>query len=435
MNFKSDTYAKQISIIAGLFFTIGFITWLNSALIPFMKSICQLRESEAYLVASASYISFAIMALPSSVLLHKVGYKKGMFIALLLMSLGAWGFIPAAQSRSYGLFLLAIFVQGSGMTILQTAINPYITILGPIDSGAKRISIMGITNKLAGVAASVVFGSLLLGDISEVTELLSQATETQRMTLLNQSASKVFLPYSIMGASFLAIAIAVLYAPLQEIDPNSSEDHNAPSLHQKSILKHPHLILGVVTLFFYVGAEVIAVDSIISYGITLGFTPDISKYFASATLIFMILGYIIGVVCIPRYISQTRALQISALLGILLSVIIIYSSSTLSILCVALLGLANALVWPAVWPLAIRGLGSQTKTGAALLIIGICGGAIIPPIYGFLVDSSILQLTSTGVAHTLAKQIASTQSYWILIPCYTFILYYALIGHKTKAQH
>ena len=157
-NKKNTTLA--IAIIAGLFFIFGFVTWINGALIPFMKTINELSEAQSYLVASASYISFVVMALPASYLLNKIGYRKGMSIGLIIMAVGALVFIPAAEARTYWVFLLAIFIQGTGMTILQTAANPYITILGPIERGAKRLAIMGIATKTSGALGSLIFGAL-----------------------------------------------------------------------------------------------------------------------------------------------------------------------------------------------------------------------------------------------------------------------------------
>jgi len=150
-----------IMIIAGLFFIFGFVTWINGALIPFMKTISELTNMQSFFVASASYISFVVMALPASYIIEKIGYKKGMSLGLFVMAIGALVFIPAANARTYWIFLMGIFIQGAGMTLLQTASNPYITILGPIESAAKRIAIMGIANKIAGALGSIIFGTLL----------------------------------------------------------------------------------------------------------------------------------------------------------------------------------------------------------------------------------------------------------------------------------
>ncbi|MFY0625908.1 MAG: sugar MFS transporter [Reichenbachiella sp.] len=416
-----------IAIIAGLFAIFGFVTWVNGALIPFMKSICELSSAESFLVASASYISFSIMALPSAKILQKIGYKKGMSLGLLIMGLGALVFIPAASSRTYFVFLTGIFIQGAGMTLLQTASNPYITIMGPIESAAKRISIMGICNKSAGALGSFIFGALLLAGIQEKTELLSTVSSTEKVMLLDEMAGAVVMPYIIMSLVLFALAILIRFAPLPDLEAVEEEAVEG-STPKTSIFQFPHLWLGVLTLFTYVGAEVIAGDSIIKYGITLGL--ENAEFFTSFTLIAMIATYLLGVVLIPKYLSQGMALKISASLGIILSICILFTTGFTSVLFVASLGIANALVWPAVWPLALNGLGKFTKTGSALLIMGISGGAIIPPLYGALEDAKTSALISDGVADAASQ--AATSSYWILLPCYAMILYYAMFGYKLK---
>ncbi len=421
---KKD-YTLPIAIIASLFFIFGFVTWINGSLIPFMKTINELTESQSYLVATASYISFVVFALPASYILTKIGYKRGMSLGLLTMGIGALIFIPAANSRTYWLFLLGIFTQGAGMTLLQTASNPYITILGPIESAARRISIMGIANKVAGALGSIIFGALLLNGIEDVRKQLNSPgiTDSVKNELLNNMANSVVLPYIIMAAILFILAIGILKAPLPDIN-NESEDENDEKVSFWGIFKHPHLLLGALTLFFYVGAEVIAGDTIIAYGLALNIDEGIAQSFTALTLLAMVVTYAFGVVLIPKYLSQSMALKISASLGILFSIAILFTTGMTSIFFVASLGIANALVWPAVWPLALDGLGKYTKIGSALLIMGIFGGAIIPPLYGNLVDKAI--------SNNRELALASTEAYWILIPCYVFILFYAFYGHRIK---
>lgn len=423
-----------IAIIAGLFFIFGFVTWINGALIPFMKTINQLTEAQSYLVASASYISFVVMALLASYLLGKVGYKKGMSIGLIIMALGALVFIPAAKARTYWIFLLAIFIQGAGMTILQTAANPYITILGPIESGAKRIAIMGIANKTAGALGSLIFGSLLLSGIDEVQKKITRVSDTERAQLLDTMADSVFIPYLVMAIVLLFLGLLIRKAPLPHVDAEEEATTNKVKIEKSNIFQFPHLWLGVLTLFVYVGAEVIAGDTIISYGISLGFTGEEAKFFTMFTLMAMVVTYALGVFLIPKYISQVTALKISAILGILLSIAVLNTTGYASVLFVATLGIANALVWPAVWPLTLNGLGKFTKTGAALLIMAISGGAIIPLLYGKLVDAGKHALIANGVHEADALCSAATDSYWILLPCYAVILYFAVWGHKLGKQ-
>jgi MFS transporter, FHS family, L-fucose permease len=395
-----------------------------------MKSICELTETQAYLVASASYISFVVMALPASYLLKKIGYKQGMSIGLLLMCVGALVFIPAAASRTYAYFLSGIFVMGAGMTILQTASNPYITLIGPKESAAKRISIMGICNKVAGMLGSAIFGALLLSGITETKEKIALATDTEKGVLLDTMADSVVMPYIIMATILFLLGILILKAPLPEIEAEENEEEVNGSTAKTSIFQFPHLWLGVIALFVYVGAEVIAGDTIINYGLSLGIPAEEASFFTSFTLGAMVGTYMLGVLLIPKVISQGTALKISAVLGIILTFGILFTTGYTSVLFVASLGIANALVWPAIWPLALDGLGKFTKTASALLIMAIAGGAVIPPLYGLLVDGKKSSLIEEGMDVMQASAEASTSQYWILIPCYFVIFYFAMWGRE-----
>lgn len=432
-DYPSKTNKKNIipiAIIASLFFIFGFVTWINGALIPFMKTINELTEAQSYLVASASYISFVLMALPASYLIKKVGYRLGMSIGLLVMALGALVFLPAAEVRTYWVFLTAIFIQGTGMTILQTASNPYITILGPIESAAKRIAIMGIANKVAGALGSVIFGTLLLSGIEEVNQQLNGLSFSEKSMVLDAMADSVVMPYVVMTIVLVVLGVLIRKAPLPHVEAAPIDEKHLGKTTKTSIFHFPHLWLGVLTLFVYVGAEVIAGDTVIAYGISLGFPADEAKYFTMFTLMAMVVTYALGVVLIPKYINQKLALKASAVAGIVFSVCILFTSGFTSVFFVAALGIANALVWPAVWPLTLKGLGKFTKTASALLIMAISGGAIIPPLYGRLVDTRKMDLIASGMNESTAIASASTASYWILIPCYCIILYYAFAGHK-----
>jgi glucose/galactose transporter len=419
-----------ILIIAGLFFIFGFVTWINGALIPFMKTINELTDAQSYLVASASYISFVVMALPASYIINKIGYKKGMSLGLVIMAIGALVFIPAAEARTYWMFLTAIFIQGAGMTLLQTASNPYITILGPIESAAKRIAIMGIANKVAGALGSVIFGAILLSGIDEIKEKLTIVDDTEKASLLNTMADSVVTPYIAMAVVLFLLGMLIRKAPLPHVEAQPIEASETGEKTKSSIFQFPHLWLGVLALFVYVGVEVIAGDTIISYGISLDIPVEQAKFFTLFTLMAMVATYALGVFLIPKYVSQALALKASAVLGIVLSFCIVFTSGFTSVLFVAALGIANALVWPAIWPLALTGLGEFTKTASALLIMAISGGAIIPPLYGALVDSQKESLIASGLDTVAATAEAASFGYWILLPCYIIILYYAFYGHK-----
>ncbi len=426
---KNNTFIP-IAIIAGLFFIFGFVTWINGALIPFMKTINELTDAQSYLVASASYISFVVMALPASYIINKIGFRKGMSLGLVIMALGALVFIPAAGARTYWVFLLGIFIQGAGMTLLQTASNPYITILGPIESAAKRIAIMGIANKVAGGLGSLIFGAILLSGIDGMKDKLSTVDATEKANILNTMADSVVTPYIIMAIVLFVLGILIRKAPLPHVEAEPIEASKEGEKSKTSIFQFPHLWLGVLALFLYVGVEVIAGDTIISYGISLDIPVEKAKFFTLFTLMAMVATYALGVFLIPKYISQAVALKASAILGIILSFCIVFTSGFTSVLFVAALGIANALVWPAIWPLALTGLGKFTKTASALLIMAISGGAILPPLYGALVDNKKEQLIASGIEEAPALAEAASYGYWILLPCYIVILYYAFAGHK-----
>ena len=406
-----------IIIIGALFFILGFITWLNGLLIPHLKIACELTNFQALFVAFAFYISFTVMALPSSWVLKKIGFKNGMSVGLWIMALGALVFIPAANTRIFSIFLLGLFVLGTGMAILQTAVNPYITILGPIESAAKRISIMGIANKTAGAIAPLVLAYFIVheGDDEAIKNIVNMSANEKTM-FLDALASRVINPYIVMAGMLILAGFGLKFSNLPDIDADDNEDvQDVKGNEHASILQYPFLVLGVITLFLYVGAEVIAGDTIIRYGQSLGIPLETAKMFTTYTMVSMLVGYVIGIFLIPRFVSQQRALQASAVLGIVFSIAALITSGFTSVLFIALLGLANALVWPAVWPLAITGLGKHIKTGSALLIMAISGGAILPLLWGKLSDIY-----------------SSQTAYLVLIPAYLFILFFATYGHKIK---
>jgi FHS family L-fucose permease-like MFS transporter len=434
-------YIFSITIIGLFFFIFGFVTWLNGILIPFLRTACELNDFEAYFVTFAFYISYLVMALPSSAVLKKTGFKNGMSLGLWIMAAGALIFIPAAISRTFSLFLTGLFVEGTGLALLQTASNPYITIIGPRESAAKRISIMGIANKFAGAIAPIILASIILKDSHILEQKLAEAADAlTRATLLDEMARKVIMPYIVMAVILVLLGLLLKFAHLPDVD-TEAEDETVGEANSKktSIWQFPHLLLGVVALFFYVGVEVIAGDSIIRYGQSLKIPMESAKYYTSLTLISMIAGYLLGIIFIPKYLKQGNALKICTIFGVIFSLGAVLTPAHIAftlpfidlvtfkpldlilpvtVLFVALLGLANALVWPAVWPLALAGLGKFTKTASALLIMAIAGGALIPLLYG-----------------KLAVSYSTQTAYWICVPCYLVIMYYAFIGHKAGLKN
>ncbi len=344
--------------------------------------------------------------------------KKGMALGLILMSIGAFIFGTFAAKRNYEICLTGLFVIGSGLSLLQTACNPYISILGPIESAASRISVMGICNKTAGILSPIVISALVMHDIGKLEEKVKAATdETVRESLLNDFASQIYLPYMVMAGILLVLAFWIIKSALPEI--NASEVNQAPaeselSKNKTSVFQFPYTLLGAICIFVYVGVEVMAGDAIGIYGKGFSISYDEAKFFTSFTLGAMLLGYVLGLITIPKFISQQTALRISAILGVLFTIAAFLTKGYASVFCVAALGLANALMWPAIFPLAISGLGRFTEKGSALLIMGIVGGAIIPKAFASLKEQYNFQLVFMA----------------LMIPCYLYILFYSIKGYK-----
>lgn len=413
---KSNTY--PLIIIGSLFFIFGFVTWLSSVLIPYLQIACELTVFQSYLVAFAFYVSYFVMAIPSAWLLKITGFKRGMSMGLLLVAAGSLIFVPAAIYREYSIFLFGLFCQGAGLTLLQTASNPYITILGPIESAAKRMCIMGVCNIVAGILAPAVLGAVILNNADAITEQLQGLGSADRKPILDALAHKVIVPYLVITAILVLLSFLIYRSSLPEIDEGTREEEESEQaeliVEEKSgVFKYPHLLLGVLALFLYTGVEVVAANSIIGYGRYLDIPLSTAKFFTSFTLVGMLAGFLVGIVCIPRYFSQRTGLKISATLGIVFGLSAILTQGVVSLVFVALLGLANALIGAAIWPLALRGLGKHTKLASGLLVMAISGAALIPLLYGWFTD-----------------QINAKQAYWVIIPCYAIIVLYALYGYK-----
>ncbi|MEA1893533.1 MAG: sugar MFS transporter [Campylobacterota bacterium] len=418
MVYKSTLF--PMIIIGILFFIFGFVTWLNGSLIPFLKVICDLNEFQALFVTFAFYIAYTVMALPMSFILNKTGYKNGMAIGLAIMVVGSLVFIPAALSANYILFLVALFILGTGLTILQTASNPYVVLIGPLESAAMRISIMGLINKSAGVLVPLLFTSLILSGIGSLAEISPSE--------IDGLAQRLITPYIAMAIVLSFLILLVKFSSIPELEFEKEDEYN-----HDTIFHFPRVVLGAVALFFYVGIEVIAGDTIGLYAQSLGLENVTAL--TSYTMVFMVFGYLVGVIFIPKLLSQEKALIGSGVLGILFLLGVSFASTSShaisevlwgwsgimtlpdTITFVALLGFANALVWPTIWPLALEGLGRYTAQGSALLIMAIAGGAILPLVFGKVAQiSANMQL-----------------SYLVGIVCYIFILLYATRWHKKSS--
>ena len=392
-------YVIPLCFIGMMFFTVGFATGINGYFVPFLENNLHLTSSQSYLVIAATFIAFLVFSFPASGIIARIGYRKTMSLAFFLFAIAFALFIPAARLASFALYLLACFLSGVANTILQAAINPYVTILGPIDSAARRISIMGICNSLALSLPSVfiaavtrkTIGSVTLGDLDK--------------------------PFLIIIAAVVLLGVLTLFAPLEEIKAAGEENEaDCPyAAGKKSLWQFPHLVLGALALFVYVGVENLALLTVLDYAQDLGLSnPERYTLFPG---IGMAVGYVIGIILIPKYISQVTALRACTWLAVLDSLAIVLTPPQISIWCVALLSLACSLMYPAIWPLAITDLGKFTKKGSSLLVASIGGGALIPLLFGALKDA-----------------VGSQSAYWICLPFYLLIMYYAYYGYKIRTK-
>ncbi len=409
--------ASSIAIVGVLFFIIGFCTWINGPLITFVRLAFDVNEVSAFLVLMVFYLSYFFLALPASWILSRTGMKKGLALSLAVMAVGAMAFGEFATQRWFGGALAGLFVIGGGMALLQTAVNPYISILGPIEGAAQRIALMGICNKIAGILAPVIIGTFVLHGIGDLETQVQAADAATKADLLNAFAAKIHTPYMVIAGVLLLVAVGVLFSPLPEVQPDQANAvANDGKAAKRSIFQFPRLWLGVMCLFVYVGVEVMAGDAIGTYGNAFGLPLDQTKLFTSYTLFAMLVGYVIGLLVIPRFISQEKYLAVSAVLGVVFTLGAYFTHGYVSVGFVAALGFANAMMWPAIFPLAIRGLGRFTQIGSALLVMGIAGGAIIPQAFALLKHAYPEHFQLVFAA--------------LMIPCYLYILYFGTVGHN-----
>ena len=406
----------SIFIIGALFFVFGFVTWLNNVLIPFLQTSCELSTTQASLVNFAFYISYFVMAIPSSYILKKTGFANGMALGLVVMAIGSILFVPAALERNFVLFLVGLFIQGTGLALLQTAANPYVTILGPIESAAKRQSIMGVCNKVAGMIGILILYSAIFSGTEGLLEQVKDPNILPELkeTLLLELSRNVILPYIIMTVVLIALMLFVKAAKLPDVNEDANSSENEPA--RKSIFAYPYLWMGIIALFFYVGAEVVSVTYLIQYGDYHGIAQDVSKNFGIYALVALVVGYLLGIVLVPKIISQRTAGVINLVLALILLTIALLTSGIFSVIAIILLSFTNAILWPAIWPLSIQGLGKYTKLGSAFLIMAIAGGGVLSIIYGYLSDLYNPQ-----------------SAYALLFVAYGFMLFFVTIGSKIKS--
>ena len=395
---QTKTLVVPMMLIGSMFAVLGFALGINAFFVPFVKEAFHISITMSYMVMTATFLSFVVFGLPSGAIIKKSGYKGAMIIAFLIMAMGFYLIAPAAKIVSFPLLLLALFISGMGQTLLTGAVNTYVTILGPPESAASRIAIMGICSKTFFAAASLMLAAF--------------------MDLANVHIEDTILPFYIISGVLIVMGFLYYFAPLPEIKAMGEADDDVPlttlyAASKTSIFQFPHLLLGVIAIFFDIGLEYTALGTINDYAAMLNLpSPANYVWLVSAG---MVIGYLCGAVLIPKYLSQGKALLISTVLGAGVTILIAMLPAGFSIYLVALLGLANALLWPAIWPLAIADLGRFTKTGSSLLVTGIIGGAFLPLLFGFVADLA---------SHQLA--------YLVCLPAYVYIMYYALSGSKIR---
>jgi glucose/galactose transporter len=385
---KTKSYYFPLAIIASIFFAFGFILWLNGILIPYFKIFMELTNSQASLVVFAFYIAFFVMAIPSAWILKRTGYKKGMALGLTVMASGALLFIPAAYTRTYGIFLSGLFIIGTGLTLVQTAANPYVAIIGPIESTARRVGFLGLANKTAGIISILVLSSIFLVDADDIIAKAGVATLREKTDIFNLYAMKIVNPYILITSILVLLAVLVYFSNLPEINEEKlpSGETGGEIIPRKSIFHFPWLILGVITMFFASSCEVIPIDGIILYSRSLGLSIEESRHLPIYTLVVMLMGYFTSIILIPKYLSQNKLLLLCSIWGISLSLGAYFSSGITSVYFLILTGFATAMFWGTIWGLSLRGLGKFTKIGGAMLLMGVIGGAVSPVIFGKLLD-------------------------------------------------
>lgn len=421
---KQHNIWLPMTLAGAMFFILGCITWLNGAITPYLQQMLELTPLQASFIISSFYIAVTIAGIPSAMLIKRVGYKNGMAIGCVIMAASALLYIPAAKLQLIEVFLFAQLLIGVGQTVLQTAVNPYVVKMGSEDSAAVRVCVMGLLNKFAGVVIPIAFAAVVVSGLVAEGEQLTQVQK-------GEMATSLILPYTAISGLIFLFALIAKFTPVPDLV--FEEEGGSGLAEVKEVLSHPHLTLGVIGIALYVAVEVIAADTIGSYALAIG-VADYSMM-TSYTMACMLIGYAIGIVLIPRYMSQQSALVMSALAGIVtVFAVVLGSNSSFVIsnmllvplggpelpdplLCIALLGFANAMVWPAIWPLALSGLGRLTGTASGLLIMGIAGGALGPLLIGL------------GNMSGLGAQGA----YSLMLPSYLFILFYALKGHKMRS--
>ena len=376
-----DYGVAPLSVAAAIFFIMGFVTWMNGPLISFVRVAFDLSDTSAFLVPMVFYFSYFLFSLPASFVARRLGLRRGLAVSLVLCAAGVALFGQFIAMRLYGGALTGLLVMGAGLSLMQVVINPLVSLLGPSERASQRIAIMGVCNKCAGILAPIVLATVVMGDIGTLSQRAQETTDpVARNALLSGFVQAIYAPYMTMAVVLLLTAIGVALCPLPDLQAPALP---GPLEGSRRIFR-PHLMFGIVVMFLYVGVEVMAGDAIGTYGQGFGLPLSQTRFFTSLTLAGMLGGYILGFLVVPRIVTQERLMELACFLGAGLTVAAFLTQGYVSVLCVALLGAANAMLMPSIFPIAIRGGGAWTPLASALLVMAYSGGAIIPQIYVIL---------------------------------------------------
>jgi FHS family L-fucose permease-like MFS transporter len=402
----SENYTFALTSLTSLFFMWGFITCLNDILIPHLKGVFDLSYSQAMLVQFCFFGAYFIVSLPAGLLVKKLGYQKGIVLGLVIAAIGCLCFYPAANMHSYPVFLMALFILASGITVLQVSANPYVSMLGEAKTASSRLTMTQAFNAL-GTTVAPFFGAFLI---------LNHASESMSA---QASAEAVQMPYVFLAAMLLGLAAIFAWLKLPNLSITDDIDNKDLSEDTGSAWQYSHLVLGAVGIFVYVGAEVAIGSFLVSFladptiaGLEESEAAKYIAYYWGGAMV----GRFVGAVVMQK-VAAGKALFFNATLAVILILVAVLSSGTLAMVAILLVGLCNSIIFPTIFSLAINGLGKHTSQGSGILCLAIVGGAIIPLIQGLLADSIGVQ-----------------PSFLLPILCYFFIAYYGLSGSKVKVN-
>jgi FHS family L-fucose permease-like MFS transporter len=408
-------YLLPFILITSLFFLWGMAHNLDSILIPHLKKACELNNRQSTLIDTSVFFAYFIMAIPAGMLIKRFGYKNSIIIGLLVFATGAFLFVPAANTRTYELFLFALFVIGCGLTILETSANPYAAILGPPESSSKRLNLAASFNGLAAMVAPIVGSLFILSGKTNTPEQMAAMPDTTRAAYLLEEAAAVKLPYIILGSILVLVAVLFYFMHLPSMKPQHTEVEIKPGFF--SVLKFSHLSWAVVAQFFYVGAQV----CITSFFIRIaeqgaGLDERTAGYYLGIYGFLFMAGRFIGTFFL-RFVKDSVLLSIYCVISVFLCLVAIYGTGIYVIYALGGIGFFMSIMFPTIFSLGLVGLKSNTETGSSWLVMSIVGGAILPYGMGTLID---------------IKHDDIQAGYIIPLVCFVIILYFGVFGHKVK---